>query len=133
MAEISECVIVELLFVVRDEDPGDSEEVNDAFSNKSLDILFHDSGQWFFLNQFDEIVDPYNEELELSYCNGEGSYYVQSSLNKRPGGAHWCKFLSWLSYDVVEALALVTCFYVGLGILLYSESIVLSPYQLVNL
>ena len=90
MVEISKCVIIKLLSVVRDEDPGDSEAANDAFLNEAPDILLRDSGQWFCLNQFGEIVDPYNEELELSYCDGEGSYYVQSLLDKWPGGAHWC-------------------------------------------
>ena len=43
MAKIPECVIVELLVVVRDEYPGDPEVANDAFLDKALDIFLRDS------------------------------------------------------------------------------------------
>ena len=42
LAKIFECVIVELLFIVRDEDLGDSEATNDTFSNKTSDIFLCD-------------------------------------------------------------------------------------------
>ena len=44
LAEISECIIVELLAIVRDEDSGDSKAANDTFLGKALDVLFRDSG-----------------------------------------------------------------------------------------
>ena len=132
LAEIFECVIVKLLSIVRDEDLGDFEAANDAFPNEALNIFLYDSGQWFCLNPFGEVVDPYDEELKLSYGDGEGSNYVQSPLGERLGGAHQCKFLSWLLYDVAEALALVTRLYEGLGILLHSGPVVSRPYQLMN-
>ena len=130
--KISKCVIVELLSIVKDEDPRDSESANDASLDEVSDIFLCDSGQWFCLDPFDEVVNPYNEELELSNGDGEGPNYVQSPRGERPGGAHGCKFLSWLLYDVVEALTLVTHLYVGLGVLLYSRPVVSSLYQLVN-
>ena len=95
-------------------------------------FFFCDSGQWFCLNPFYEVVDPYDKELELPYCHREGSYYVQPLLGEQPVGAHWCKFLQWLSYDVVEVLALVTRLHVGLGVLLHCRPIVSYLYQFVN-
>ena len=44
LAEIFECIIIELLSIVKYEDPGDFEAANDAFPNKAPDILFRDSG-----------------------------------------------------------------------------------------
>ena len=132
MAEISEYVIVKLLSIVRDKDHGDSEATNDAFPDETSEILLHDSGQWFCLNSFSEVVNPYNEKLKLPYDDGKGPNYVQSPLDERPGGAHQCKFLSWLPYDVVEALTLVTHLHIGLGVLLNSGPVASSSYQLVN-
>ena len=88
LAKVLECVIVELLSIVRDKDHGDSEATNDAFPDETSEILLHDSGQWFCLNSFSEVVNPHDEELELPYGNGERSYYVQSLLGKRLRGAH---------------------------------------------
>ena len=82
LAEIPKCIIVELLSFVGDEDPRDSDTVDDVFLDKVLDIFLHNSGQWFDLNPFGEVVNPYDEELELQYGNGEGSYYVQSPLGE---------------------------------------------------
>ena len=132
MAKIFECVIVELLSIVKDDDPRDSEVVNDTLPDKASEIFLCDSGQWFCLNPFYEVVDPYNKELELLYCHREGSYYVQPLLGEQPVGAHWCKFLQWLSYDVAEVLALVTRLHVGLGVLLHCRPIVSCLYQFVN-
>ena len=95
-------------------------------------FFLSDSNQGFYLNPFNKVVNPYDEELELSYDDGEGPNYVQSPRGERPGGAHGCKFLSWLSYDVAKALALVTRLYVGLGVLLHSEPVVSSLYWFVN-
>ena len=132
LAEIFVCIIVELLSIVRDDDPRDSEAANDSFPDEVLDILLYDSGQWFCLDLFGEVVDLYYKELELPYGDGEGPNYIQSPLGERPGGAHQCKFLNRLLYDVAEALALVTRLHVGLGVLLHSGPIVSSSYQLVN-
>ena len=44
LAKISKFVIVELLSIVRDEDPGDSEVTNDAFLDKVPDVLLRDNG-----------------------------------------------------------------------------------------
>ena len=132
LAKISKCVIVELLSIVRDKDPRDSEAANDASPDEVSNIFLCDSGQWFCLNPFGEVVNPYDEELELSYGDGEGPNYVQSPLGERPRGVHQCKFLSWLLYDVAEALALVTLLYVGLGVLLHSGPVVSSLYRLMN-
>ena len=85
MVEILECIIVKLLSIIKNEDPRDSKAANDAFPDKAQDILLRDSGQWFYLNPFGEVVDPYDEELTLLYGNGKGSYYVQSPLGERSG------------------------------------------------
>ena len=72
MVEIPECIIVELISIVRDEDLRDSEVANDTFLEEASDIFLHDSGQWFYLDPFDEVVNPYDKELELPYCYGKG-------------------------------------------------------------
>jgi len=82
LAKISEPVIVEFLSIVRDEDPGDPEVANDTFLDETSDIFLCDSGQWFCLDPFGEVVDPYNKELELPYRHREGSYYVQPPLGE---------------------------------------------------
>ena len=82
LAKISEPVIVEFLSIVRYEDPGDPEAANDTFLDEASDIFLCDSGQWFCLDSFGEVVDPYNKELELPYRHGEGSYYVQPLLGE---------------------------------------------------
>ena len=76
LAEILECIIIELLSIVRHEDSGDSEMADDVFLDEASDIFLCDNGQWFGLDPFGEVIDPYDEKLELSYGNGEGSYYV---------------------------------------------------------
>ena len=76
LAKVPEYIIVEFLSIVRDEDPRDSEAANDAFTYEVLDILLHDSGQWFCLDPFGEVIDSYNEDFKLPYHDGEGSYYV---------------------------------------------------------
>ena len=50
LAEISEYVIVELLSIFNEDDPGDSKTTNDVLPNKVLGIFLYDSGQWFCLN-----------------------------------------------------------------------------------
>ena len=132
LAKVLEHIVVELLAIVRDKDLRDSEMANDALPNEALNISLCDSGQWFYFNPFGEVVDPYDEELELSHSDRERSHYIQPSLGVQPKGAHWCKFLRWSSYDVAKALALVTRPYVGLDIFLHSGPIVVSPYHLVN-
>ena len=84
LAKVPECVIVELLSNIRDEDPGDFEATNDAFPDEVLDVFLNDS-----FNLFSEVVDSYDKELELPYCHGEGSHYVEPPLSKWPGSVHW--------------------------------------------
>ena len=115
LVEISKCVIVELPSIVRDEGSRDSEAANDASPNEATDILFCDSGQWLGLDPFDEVVDPYDEELKLSYSDEEGPNSIQSPLGERPRGTHPCKFLSQSLYDVAKTLALVTRLFLGLA------------------
>ena len=121
-----------MLSNVRDEDPWDSEEKNDAFPDEALDIFLHDNSQWFGLNPFGEVVNPYDKELELPYGHGEGSHYVQFPLGEWPGGIHWCKFLNWLSHDIAKVLAFFTRLHIVLGVFLHSGPIVSNSYQLVN-
>jgi len=132
LAKISECVIVELLSIIKDDDLGDSKAANDALPDEVSDIFLCDSSQWFYLDPFGEVVNPYDEEFELPYRNGEGSNYVQSPLGERPGGAYQCKLLGWLPYNVAKVLAFVTRLYIGLGIFLHNGPVVSSSYQLVN-
>ena len=77
MAEITECIIVELLSIVKHEDSRDSETADDVFLEEASNIFLCDSGQWFSLDLFGDVVDPYGKKLELPYGNEEGSYYVQ--------------------------------------------------------
>jgi len=118
LAEIFECVIVELLSIVRDEDPRDFEATNDASPDEATDILFCDSGQWFGLDPFGKVVDPYDEELNISYSDRERTQLYPIPIGRKARGVHRCKFLGRSLYDVAEVLALVTHLYVGLGILL---------------
>ena len=80
----------QIFSIVRDEDPGDSKAANDTFPNEASDIFLRDSSQWFCLDPFGEVVDPYDKELELSYCHRDRSYYVQSLLDERPRDAYYC-------------------------------------------
>ena len=65
LVEIFECVVVKLLSIVKDKDLRDLKAVNDTFPNEVSDIFLHDSGQWFCLDPFGEVVDLYNKELDL--------------------------------------------------------------------
>ena len=76
MAKILECIIVKLLSIVKDEHHGDSEVANGTFRDEVSDIFLRDSGQWFCFDPFGEVVNPYDKDLKLPYCCGEGSYYV---------------------------------------------------------
>ena len=76
MAKIPECFIVKLLSIVKDKDPRDSKTANDTFPDEVSDIFLRDSGQWFCFDPFGEVVNPYDKDLKLPYCCGEGSYYV---------------------------------------------------------
>ena len=58
LAEVLECVVVELFPIIRDEDFGDFEVANNAFQDEVSDILLSDSGQRLYLDPFSEIVDP---------------------------------------------------------------------------
>lgn len=76
MVEVSKCVVVKFFAVVKDEDPGNPEEANDALPNEASDISLCDNSQWFGLDPFSKVVDPYDEELELSYSDRERSHYI---------------------------------------------------------
>ena len=93
MSKIFECVVVELLSIVRDKDPWDSKAANDTLQDEFSDISLRDNGQWFCLDPFGEVVDPYDKEFELPYRHREAFYYVQSLMGEWLGGAHWCEFL----------------------------------------
>ena len=89
LAEVPECVVVELLSIIREEDPGDFEATNDAFPDEVSDVFLGDSGQGLYFNLFSEVVDSYDKELELLYCHGERSHYVEPLLSKWLGCVHW--------------------------------------------
>ena len=89
LVEVPKCVVFELLSIIRGEDPGDSEATNDAFPNEALDVFLSDSGQGLYFDLFSEVVDSYDKELELSYCHGERSHYVEPPLSKWLGCVHW--------------------------------------------
>lgn len=93
LAEVSECVVVELFSIVEDEDSQDAEVANNALPDEASNILLSDSGQGFCLDPFSEVVDSYDEELELSHYYGEGFHYVKPPLNEFPGSIHWGKLL----------------------------------------
>ena len=88
IAKVSECIVVEVFAIVRNEGPRDPILVDDALPNEATNILFHDDCQWFCLYPFGEIVDPNNKELELLYCHQKGSYDIESPLSKRPWVIH---------------------------------------------
>ena len=88
LAEVFECIVVELFAIVRDEDSRDTKAANDAFPDEALDILLRISGQGFCFDSLSEVVDPHDEELELLHCHGEGSHYVKPLLSEWSGSAH---------------------------------------------
>ena len=88
LVEIPECVVVKLLSIIRDKHSRDSEVANVAFPDEVSDIFLSDSSLGFYLNPFSEVVNPYDEELELPYRHKEGSYYVEPPLSKWPGSIH---------------------------------------------
>lgn len=47
LIEVSKCIIVELLSIVRNKDFKDSKATNDALPDKALDVLLSDYGQGF--------------------------------------------------------------------------------------
>ena len=132
IAEVSEHIVVELLAIVRNEGPKDPKPIDDALSDKATDILFRDGCQWLCLYPFGEVVDPNNKELELSHCHQKRSHDVESPLSERPWGIHWGKWFGRLPYNIAEALALVTCLHVALGILLHYRPIVPHSYELMD-
>ena len=93
LEEVLECIVVELLPIIRDKDFGDSEAANDAFPNEASDVFLSDYGQGFCLNPFSEVVDSYDEKLELPYYHGERSHYIELPLGKWLGSVHWGELL----------------------------------------
>ena len=71
-----------MLSIIRDEDSGDSKKENDAFLDEALNAFLNNSGQWFCLDPFSEVIDFYDKEIDLLYCHGEGSHYVEPLLSK---------------------------------------------------
>lgn len=132
LTEISEYIVVELLSIIRDEDPGDFEAAHDAFPNEAPNILFYDSGQRFYLDLLGEVVNPYNKKLELLYFHGEVSHYIKPLLSEWAKSVHWGKQFRWLSYDVPKALALIAHLHVGLSVLLHNGPIVPCLHEFVN-
>ena len=132
LAEVSECVVVELLSIVKDKDSRNSEVTNDVLPYKALDVLFSDRGQGFLFDPLSKVVDSYGEELELPYRHKEGFYNVKSSLGKGPWGIHWSMLFQQLSCNFAKGLALITCLYVGLGVFLHGGPIVSRVYEIVN-
>ena len=132
IAEVSERIIVELLAIVRDEGPRDPKLADNALPNEATNILFRDSCQWFCLNPFVEVVDPNNKELELLHCHRKGSHDIESLFSERPQVVHQGKWFGRFPYNIFEALALVICLHVGLGILLHYRLVVPRSYELVD-
>ena len=93
LAEVFECVVIKLLSIFRDKDFKDSEATNDDLPHEALNVLLNDCGQGFYFNPFSEVVDSYDEELELRYCHKEGSYNVESLLGEGPWGIHRSELL----------------------------------------
>jgi len=133
LVEVSECDIVKLLSIVRDKNPRDLKVANHAFLDKVSDILLSDGSQGFYLYPFCEVIDSYDEELELLYCYREGSYDVESPLSEGPQSVHRSELFQQLPYNVTEVLALVTRLHIRLGVLLHGRLIVSCLYELMNL
>ena len=60
-ASLSNC------FPLLETDSRDLEATNDALPDEVSDILLNDYGQGFHFDPFHEVVDSYDEELELPY------------------------------------------------------------------
>ena len=88
IVEVSECIVVKLFAIVKDEDPRDPKLADDALLDEVTDILLYDGCQWFCLYPLGEVVDPHKKELESSYCHWRRSYDVQSPLSERPRGVN---------------------------------------------
>lgn len=65
-----------IVFIVRDEDPRNLELADDALLDEATNIFLCNGCQWFYFYRFGEVVDPYNKELELSYCLWKGCHDV---------------------------------------------------------
>ena len=72
LPKIFECIIVKLLSIIKDDDPRDFEVANDAPPDEASNIFLYDSGQWFCLNPFGEVVDPHDENLSCHTAMGKG-------------------------------------------------------------
>jgi len=132
LAKVPQCVIIKLLSIIKDEDSRDAKAANDAFPDEASDILLGNSGQGFCLNPFSEIVNFYDEELELLHCHREGPHFAEPPLREWPRSIHWGKLFQWFLYDVIEVLAFVAHLQVGLSVLLHSGPIVPYSYEFVN-
>ena len=93
LAEISECVVIELFSIIRDEDYRDAKSTNDIFLDETVNISPRDGSQGFSLDPLGEIINSYNKEFDLTHCHEEGSHYVEPPLSKWTGSVHWGKLL----------------------------------------
>ena len=132
LVEVSDCNIAKLLTIVKDKNPRDLKVANDAFPNEVSDILLGNGSQGFYFYPFCEVIDSYDEELELLYRHRERSHDVKSLLSEGPQSVHRSKLFQRLSYNVTEVLALVTHLHIRLGVLLHGRLIVSCLYELVN-
>lgn len=88
LAKVFDHILVKLFVIVRNEDSRDTKVANNAFPNEVSNMFPHDGIQRFSLDPPNEVVDLYNEELELPHCRGEGSHYVKPPLSEWLGSAH---------------------------------------------
>ena len=84
LVEVSDCNIAKLLTIVKDKNPRDLKVANDAFPNEVSDILLGNGSQGFYFYPFCEVIDSYDEELELLYRHRERSHDVESLLSEGP-------------------------------------------------
>lgn len=70
LAKVHECAIVKLLTIVRDKDLGIPKWQMMPFQMK-LQKFLSMNVQWFCLDPFGEVVNPYDEELELLHSDKE--------------------------------------------------------------
>ena len=132
LAKVHECVVIELLSIIRDKDSRNAKVANDVFPDKTSNILSSDSGQEFCLDPFSEIVNSYDKELEVLHCHREGHHFVKPPLREWLGSVHWGKLFQQFLYDVTEALPFVAHLHVGLGVLLHNGPIVPYSYEFMN-
>jgi hypothetical protein len=81
-AKLSERRVVELSFVIKYEDPGDSKPAYNRLPHKSPHVLFGDCCEWLGFHPLHEVVDPYHHKFH--YFRPIGNGFMISS-------PHWTK------------------------------------------